>query len=195
MDYEQQITQLRRHLGRGGKIAGKYTEKLGEKLIQRLGSNYCIYYAHGRKTDDGHVCHPMPVFGNCSNASTLSYVDIVIIEHENKKVKILCEIEESRASPKKIIGDIVNILISDSIHIQEEDYEYDKLQLILGLKVTEGGKSEQKAHFLKQKLQGIIKEQYWSLLDEITIICDKDLNNLIRKVESKIMDIFKQDIV
>jgi len=137
----------------------------------------------------------MTVFGNCSNASTLSYVDIVIIERENKKVKILCEIEESRASPKKIIGDIVNILISDSIHIQEEDYEYDKLQLILGLKVTEGGKSEQKTHSLKQKLQGIIKEQYWNLLDEITIICDKDLNNLIRKVESKIMDIFKQDVV
>ena len=136
----------------------------------------------------------MPVFGNCSNASTLSYVDIVIIERENKKVKILCEIEESRAAPKKIIGDIVNILISDSIHIQEEDYEDDKLQLILGLKVTEGGKSEQKAHSLKQKLQGIIKEQYWNLLDEITIICDKDLNNLIRKVESKIMDIFKQDV-
>lgn len=171
-------------------MGGEHTGKLGKKLADQLNSKskYRVYYAHGnKKLDDGSVCNPTPFFDEYSNKSKLSFVDIVIVE--NDKVKLLCEIEESSAAPKKVIGDIVNILVSDKVRIQGNDYEYNSPKLILGLKVTEGGASNQKAHSLKQKLENIIKEPYWNLLNEIAIICDGNLDNLINTIEEKINEL------
>jgi hypothetical protein len=90
-------------------MAGVETEKLCKRLVKLLKpKGYTVHCAHGKKLGDGHVCHPKPFFGNkCSNKSSLSIVDIVILKDD--KVKLLCEIEESGAAPKKIIGDIVNV--------------------------------------------------------------------------------------
>ena len=166
---------------------GEYTKELGKRLTQKLKSKskYSVYYAHGDSIRENNVCHSTPFFGNYSTASTLSFVDIVVVDSENKKVRIFCEIEESGAPPKKIIGDIVNIIVSEKLRIKGINYEYDRPQLILGIKVKEGGKSEQKAHALIQRLESTIKEPSWNLLDKIRLICDSDIDKLLDKVESE----------
>ncbi len=169
-------------------MAGQYTEKLGKNLAQELNSKskYYVYQAHGKKTGENNVYRSTPFFGDeYSTSSTLSFVDIVIVERD--KVKLLCEIEESGAAPKKIIGDIVNILVSNKVHIHGKEYGYDRPQLILGLKVNEKGKSCQKANSIPQELKKLINEPQWSLF-KIEIICNGNLTELVKEVESKIMD-------
>lgn len=137
-------------------MAGKLTEELGKNLTQRLNSQskYHVYYAHGKKTEEKNVCRPTPI---SRDEYSLSFIDIVIVENaeKKKKVKLLCEIEESGVAPKKIIGDIVNILVSDKMRILGENCEYDRPQLILGLKVNEKGESCQKQNPYVKNLRGL----------------------------------------
>ncbi len=174
-------------------VYGKYTRKLGEKLTEDLKkSKYDVYYAHGDSKLNNNVCHPTPYFGSYSTASTLSFVDVVVVEKENRKVRIFCEIEERGATPKKIIGNLINVIISEKLQIKGIDYEYEKPQFILGIKVNERGNSKQKADTLKNELKSAIKEQYWNRI-KIRILCDSENNNLIENVKSEICSILNNE--
>ena len=145
-----------KYFGSGRKMTqGEHTIDLGKRLTQKLkNTKYAVYQAHGNRTEENNVRRPTPFFGAYSTASTLSFIDVVVVNTENKKVLILCEIEESGASPKKVIGDIINIMISEKLRIKDDDYEYDRPILILGVKVREGGKSERKVKDLIPRLMG-----------------------------------------
>ena len=188
------------------KEKGKYTTILAKRLMQKLESQprYAVYYDPHSRSRENNACHPTPFFGNLRSSSTLSYVDIVIVDLKNKKVRILCEIEESGASPKEVIGDIVNIILSEKLRIRDSnipyDYEYDKTRLILGINVNKNEKNiEKKVENVKKKvekgliprLRNIIKEPYWNLLEDIEVLCEEDINKLIDEAESKIFHYLK----
>ena len=181
------------------KEKGKHTTILAKRLMQKLESQprYAVYYdPHSRSRENNsrekNECRPTPFFGDYFGTSTLSHVDIVIIDSKNKKVRILCEIEESGASPKEVIGDIVNIILSEKLRIRDSnipyDYEYDKPLLILGIHPNTKKKVEEG---LVPRLRNIIEEPYWNLLGGITVLCEEDINKLIYEAESKILHYLK----
>ena len=123
---------------------GRYTAEVGCKLYTRYnGKKYHIYYDHGKgETRTQNTCKPTPYFGDFkdySKETTLSNVDIVVLDEKKDKVLLLVEIEESGNNPKKVLGDIGAILISDGLMIldnkKREFHSYcSKVKYILGIK-------------------------------------------------------------
>lgn len=167
---------------------GQYTGEMGYKLYKYYeNADHAIYYDHGKdKNTEPNLCQPTPFFDTCSRTSTLSHVDIAAINKNSNLVKLIAEIEEAGAEPKKVIGDIVNIVLSDQVRIQGKDYQYDgNLILILGIKATIGGGEEEKTKRISRKLMDINKKTGNKNI-ELVLVFDIDLLELVKKVESEI---------
>jgi hypothetical protein len=170
---------------------GRYTGKLGYELYNKYNTtSYNIFYAHegNNKKNEPNLCKPTPFFDQCSRDTTLSYVDIAIFNEKENVVKLIAEIEESGAEPKKIIGDIVNVSISDQISIKSEKYNYsENLVFILGVIVNAKGSGEEKARKLQQKLTHI--NQLLGKKIELIFVIESDLDSLITRIKAKIEQI------
>lgn len=167
---------------------GAYTGELGYQLYKKyIDTNYMVYYDHPRKdqNDEPNCSHPIPFFDECSNATKLSYVDIAVVNKERDSIELIVEIEESGAEPKKVIGDVVNIVLSDQMRIKGKDYNYGKLTFILGVNVNPRGGSEEKTRMIYKKLIRI-NEKVGNKKIELIPVFDNDLGALIKKIESKI---------
>ncbi|RLI81076.1 hypothetical protein DRP07_08060, partial [Archaeoglobales archaeon] len=97
-------------------MAGRYTRILGERLKERLEKEgYDVFYDHG---DQKHRI--VAYFKDYSRKYFLSFVDIAIVKGE--EVKVLCEIEETSSNPKKILGDLVSILLAEKLRYAGLEY-------------------------------------------------------------------------
>lgn len=132
-------------------------------------------------------CEPTPYFGKYSTKTTLANVDLVVVKknmvNKNGEVRVLCEIEERGASPKKIIGDIVNIFLATKIRVPRVSYSLDKSYFILGIKVKKGGKSADKAKNLERRIKAKIPR----LRGRIEVVPSDDINELIENIKEKII--------
>lgn len=168
---------------------GKYTGELGLKLYHKYkDSNYEVFYDHGKKGDPNH-CKPSAYFGEYSNSTKLSEVDIVIVDNATQSVKLLIEVEESGSSPKKTIGIITNLLIAERIRIMKDDYPLDDVSLLfaVGIKTDKGGKAKQ-IDLICERLRRINDECGLKNLNLTTII-DTNLERLNERVESTVEEL------
>ncbi len=116
-----------------------------------------------------------------------------IVDENTRVVELIAEIEEgssdpkeSGVPPKKIIGDIVNVFLSDKIRIQGKDYDYGiDVAFVLGLKINPGGEGEEKAIQLRQKLLQVNEAMRKKRID-LVLVCDGEVTSLIAKVEAEI---------
>lgn len=95
------------------------------------------------------------------------------------------QIEEGGAPPKKVIGDIVNIILSERVRINDVDYGHDDMTFILGVKVNSKGNSEKKTRSICKKLAEINEKTGNKKMDIIPIF-DSDIEAFARKVEREI---------
>lgn len=153
---------------------GKYTKKLGEQLKNNYKDRYAVFYDHHK---GGNLIKAF--FGeNYSDKTTLSHVDIAFLNKE-KKIELLIEVEENCASPKKIIGDLLNITLSDRIHMNHDDYNYAQpLNVIMAIEIKDNKNQENNANKVKELVRMIneintkmhkdwIKISYVTKLDKI----------------------------
>jgi len=166
---------------------GEHTGDLGYRLYKKyLDTAHTVYYAHsGNEGNESNLCHPTPFFDECSKASTLSRVDIAVFNKSAKSVELIAEIEESGAPPKKVIGNVVNIILSEQIRINGKDYGYRDTALILGIKANPDGRSKEKTEMICKKLAEI-NEKIGNKKMEIIPIFDSDISALTKKVENEI---------
>ena len=168
---------------------GKYTKRLGKTLIRILEGSprIKVFYDHGGK-DDPNTCKPTPYFREYSRASTLANIDIAIVNENDSKVNVLCEIEEEGGTPKKIIGDVCGVFLAEGIMIKNADYSFDKLHFIFGIKVKEKGKSAEKAKELENRIPKMVRPE---LLDKIKIqfVYNIDYEKLISSLKGEICKI------
>ena len=171
-------------------MSGKYTGEMGFDLYEKYrNTNYEVYYDnHGEEHIKGpNSCNPTPFFDECSNASTLSYVDIAVIDKRSDRAIFVCEIEEGGAEPKKIIGDIMNIVLSDQIRIKGRDYCYeDNFVFILGLKVNPNGDRTEKAETIRKKLLQI-NEKVGNKKIDLILVFAAEAKDLTENVKEKIV--------
>ena len=138
---------------------GQYTAGMGERLEAWLaGQNQPhqkVYYDHGTR----RMSKVVPFFGDYSRATTLAFVDFAVVDTRRRKALVLCEIEEQGASPKKVIGDIGNLLMAEWLCIGGQRYSFDDAYVILGICVRPGGHSEDKANAICRRLKRMVKSQ------------------------------------
>lgn len=179
---------------------GVYTGELGYRLYtQYQNTDHTIYYDHGRdRNSEPNLCRPTRFFDECSRTSTLSYVDIVSVNSKTNSIELIAEIEEGGAEPKKVIGDITNIILSDQVRIRSRDhpsrdYPYsDSLAMILGVKCNPRGGGEEKTRRICQKLMQINERMGNKKMDLICVF-DEDLAELAarvgREIEQRLSDV------
>jgi len=148
-------------------VQGKITRKLGEELVEYYGNGeFKVFYDHG-DYHDNHVCEPRLYFTRDKGKDYfLAVVDIAILSSDGSKVEVICELEERGATPKKIIGDMIDIFLADKIKIKKHNSKYkDGLDIkdcsfILGIVETSKRADELKkrARDIKNRIQSITGE-------------------------------------
>lgn len=167
---------------RGNEMAGDYTRRLYLSLKDKIPDPpYKLWCSHIEGQHKG-----VPYFGEYGHDTTLSHVDIVITEGD--RVRILCEIEEGKSEPKRIIGDIMNIALSDKVCINKKnDYMYSNAKLILGL-VKNSDMGEKKAKSISDKLVKYLPPS----IELIEPKVNSDICVSIHEVEHEILSVLRQ---
>lgn len=167
---------------------GYYTAQLGERLeewlVDQNRPNLKVCYDHGR----GGMSKVVPFFRPYSRATTLAFVDCTVVDMVRKKALVLCEVEERGASPKKVIGDICNLLLAEALCIGGEEYSFDGVLVILGVCVQECGQSGIKAKALGRRIETMVKPEWLRGLD-IRIVPHTNREALVESVFGEIRDI------
>jgi len=171
---------------------GYYTGKLGLKLSEKYkDTKYSVYYSHPNERDESNACRPQTFMNKCSNATSLSWLDIVFLNQERNQVELIIEIEEEGSEPKKVIGDIGSVILSDQIRIteaKEKDYDFGNLTFIMGVKVNPDGSRVEKIKLICERMLELNEELPEREMEIIPIV-NGDINELMMKIESKIAEI------
>lgn len=166
---------------------GLYTREMGYRLYKKYeNSAHMIFCAHGTdKNKEPYYCHPTPFFGKYSRETTLSFVDLIVVNKNNNLIELIAEIEENASEPKKLIGDIMSVILSEQVRIKDKDYKYGYLTFILGRKTNPKGDAKEKTGKICRKLAEV-NEKTGNKKMEIMPLFDNDLKKLITQVESEI---------
>lgn len=131
------------------------------------------------KDEDGK--HP-------KRARSLSHIDISI--QDEKKALVLCEIEEGRASPKLMIGDIGNLLLADYVGFKKKEYRIEDAHIVLAFKAEENGRMVEKAELI----QKCIEERFGLKGMTLCIICRPSIKALKEDTRNHIMEYLKSEV-
>jgi len=142
---------------------GEATGDLGQRLHARHTGPKChVYHDHG-DSRNRHVAAIKAYFddgGGVKNRNCFAKIDLAIIR--NDKVVILAEIEEQTSSPKKILGDIMAVMMSNRISIlldgQPNDFQISdmtKLFVVGGIETK--GSLEDKILLMQRQLHAFPK--------------------------------------
>jgi hypothetical protein len=108
-----------------------------------------------------------------------------VVDSRKRKILLLCEIEEEGANPKKIVGDCVNVFLSDSVCIAGKPYEVEGSHLVVGIAVEGKGTAADKARKLEPRIQACIRKEAQKGI-RLELITESDPQALIDKLESHI---------
>lgn len=170
---------------------GRYTADLGEKLEEWLRSqdlpDLKVYYDHGRKG----LSKVVPYFGEYSRATTLSFVDFAVVDTACRQALVLCELEEEGASPKKVIGDIGNLLMAEWLCIGGQRYSFDYSHVIVGICVRDGGKSKVKAEAICRRARMMVTPKRLRGLT-LRVRANTDCRILVDEVSDEIKEVVRR---
>jgi len=170
---------------------GEYTGKLGDRLSDEpvFEANSLFLAAdHGSKSKGIAV----PYLGRTySSATTLSHVDIAVIDLKRpQRAFLVCEIEEEKADPKKIIGDLFNIYMADYLSVRRqmrgEKFSLNNATVILGIRSSENSPPGKKAKNIVRKLSKILSEEV-KAGKKIYLVFGQEYDELIDRTETKIL--------
>ena len=118
-----------------------------------------IYYDHGNKALDSNVAVPKGFYGErVSNLTRLADVDIIVGSQDRRAI-LLIEIEERPVSPKKILGDVLAIMMCNSFAVkagktQKKEYRVaEDTSLILACYFEDKGYRMNKTETLSKRLK------------------------------------------
>jgi hypothetical protein len=133
---------------------GQLTAEVAERLAAYYGKKgYKVIHDHGPKKED--VGHIVSWLGEVEKrAEELSQLDIAIIKRDPGDLYALIEIEEERASPKKLLGDVFATLLCDHVSFEKETLSVDE-QIIL-IVMAKGNESDKEGiEFLNRKVESV----------------------------------------
>lgn len=165
---------------------------LGERLEEDLGiirSPDCyLTFDHDKRPGQDPKSAVIPYIHEPNapdSAKSLSRIDLTLVR--NGRLLVLCEVEEKQPDPKKIVGDIGCVLLSDEVWIGDECYGRDGATLLIGIVSNPRGVNEWKANLISEKLQVVFKDRMKGL--KIEILCAPDPLGAICAVEVRILQL------
>lgn len=159
---------------------GIETAKFGRWSAEYLKNiPYQVYYDHGDRQNDPNVFSIKGFYGDyVHNINRLADID-VLIASKDKEAKILIEIEERPISPKKLLGDILAILMCNRIAIgkgkKQEYYEVND-----GTKLIVAGILPNHGNRIK-KIKEIIKPRLNSMSGFFDGICPENIDLIFKE--------------
>lgn len=169
---------------------GLETGEFGRRLATRmLASNehqgWSIYYDHGNPTVGTNVAATKGFFGTTvKNLNRLADIDVLVASPDGV-AQLLIEIEERACSPKKILGDILAVLLCNQFAVRVQGHQ-QKFVIAPSTKLIVAGVLPDRGHRLI-KVEKIIQPRIHQL---------QTLPDTIwpRNVELKISSTFRQTL-
>jgi hypothetical protein len=176
----------------GGSVAGEakghYTRLLGQRvegLIQeKFPGKYKSFYDHKLINPDRIVVR-MDSEGSPDN---MAYADIAIVAKtgNSDRLILLSEIEEHKHSPKRLLGDLAAIAMSDHVDVDGVKHPLADLTVVLGLIVKAGGLVEAKSSRYVSKFERAVGEGVHGRRGiRFEVICGENGDQMIMKVEDR----------
>jgi hypothetical protein len=174
---------------------GQFTQNLGRHLRDaiesRTNGGLRVHFDHGGSESEKIVAH---MGEKSSRANALSYIDIAVVEEacnvvlgvESQRVVLLCEVEEEGARPKKIIGNLCNILFANGVQISGSHYHLDKTYVLLGVRCSERSKAEEKTEEIIERVKKIANRE---LIVDIKGVYGCSCPELMEIVKQEILEV------
>jgi len=166
---------------------GYYTRLLGKRLEELLDSNfpgqYRVYYDHKLARPDKIMAH----IGEECRENNLARLDIAVISMANTdhRLMIVSEIEEHKHTPKRFLGDLAAIMMSEKIKVDNRDYPLNDVTVVLGLISKRNGVTGQKARKFTSDFMTMIGESKSGKRGIDCVVVDADNGSvLIHQVEN-----------
>jgi hypothetical protein len=178
---------------------GKQTGLFGEWLSNYLKNkpqHYVVYYDHGDRYKNPNVVSIKSFYGDkLSNQNQLAEVDVMVTK-PNHDIVAIVEIEERESPPKKIIGDIIALLMCNHFSVRLNG-KNQYFRITSGTKLIVAGFINPKGSKMAQLKEVILPRilQFTPLLEGInpknlSIICEEDLETTMVKLREYMQGLF-----
>ena len=177
-----------------GVETGRFGKWLSQYLEDTPGyQSYSVYYDHGDRQANPNVVKVKGFFGDTvTSTSRLADVDIMVVKPSGE-IAILIEIEESSATPKKLVGDLFTILMCNRFAVRGTGgQKYFNIApetrlIVAGVGATAGQ---------LKKVQGIIRSRLSQFeapadsigLKNVSLIVEQDLSAMIEKLTERVRE-------
>ena len=179
-----------------GKLTGEFGSWLTDYLNNNHYQHYSVYYDHGDKETHKNVS---VVKGFCGEEVTrenkLTDLDIIVVNEEGIAI-LLIEIEESKVSPKVLLGDMFATLLSDRYAVKNNGGQFyfdtgSETRLIIASVDTQShAKRKNFEERVMPKIQELLSGNETVKIGEIEFIFGNDPRSMIKNLKDRLNGIF-----
>ena len=146
---------------------GVATAQFGEGLVNAFEDQYVVYYDHGDPDNSENVAACKAFYGTpregVHNVNRLADVDVLIADSGGRAL-VLIEIEERPSSPKKILGDIFALAMSNCVAVGRGDQKYFTIGaqthlIIAGVLAARGASREKVETVITRRLSSFHRQE------------------------------------
>ena len=178
---------------------GKNTGRFGLWLSQYLkaDSQISVFYDHGNRQKDSNIVAIKGFYGeHVSNKNRLADIDVMVVNHETNKVLLLIEIEESKMEPKKLLGDILTVLMCNRYAVKiENEQKYFNVSpttrlIVAGIVSSKGAGHDKIKQTIIPRLKQFNLPNNSIQMDKIELVYEDNISQMIIKLKCKMRNFF-----
>ncbi len=171
---------------------GAAPARFGRALAQNFGDRYVVYYDHGDPEEHDNVAACKAFYGTpregVRNVNRLADVDALIADARGRTL-ILIEIEERPSSPKKIVGDIFALAMSNHVAVGRGDQEYFTIGactqvVVAGVLLDKGSSCEKMEAIIAARLSSFQRPEHELSLRNVRLVFRESLTAALREAFS-----------
>lgn len=162
---------------------GLATARFGERLVREFGDRYVVTYDHGDPDESEHVAACKAFYGTpgegVRNVNRLADVDVLMADASGRTL-VLMEIEERPSPPKKIVGDIFALAMSNQVAVGRADQDYFSIGaythvIIAGVLPEKGARREKVETVIQPRLSSFDREEHELDLRNVRLVFRESL--------------------
>ena len=173
---------------------GVATARFGEDLVEEFGDPYVVYYDHGDPDKSYNVAACKAFYGTpgegVQNVNRLADVDVLIADTSGRAL-VLIEIEERPSSPKKIVGDVFTLAMSNHVAVGRGDQATFTIGaythvVTIGVLPEKGARREKVDEVIKARLSSFHREAYELSLRKVRLVFRESLSVALKDAFSSV---------
>ncbi len=173
---------------------GVATARFGKALTQKFGDRYVVYYDHGDPNESDNVAACKAFYGTpkegVHNVNRLADVDVLIADASGRAL-VLIEIEERPSPPKKILGDIFALAMSNHVAVDSGDQAYFAIGAytqitIAGVLPEKGSRRDKVETVIAARLTSFHRGKRELSLDNLCLVFRESLEDALDRAFSSV---------